>query len=174
MINYYNHKYLVTDDLNNFPSQLSHLDEQNEDRKPNFTRKFDLEAVIDPVKCDRCAAASNHVQNVNKVNLCDDQQETRIKFTTDSNYNSHPLNVGITNCVAQTGQTLNILDCQQDPRFDVHIDKLINEDRKCQLNTDCPECVALNQFQHKHVLCMPIREYCVQMIRLPFGFNLAS
>lgn len=158
LINYYNHKYLASDDLNNFPSQLTQLDEPNEDRQPNFTRKFDLEAVFEPVKCARCAAASNQIQNVNKVNLYNDEEETLTSFTTDSNYDSHPLNVGITNCVAKTGQTLNILDCQQDPRFDVHIDQLINEERKRQLNIDCPDCLRANQFQHKHVLCMPIRK----------------
>lgn len=157
LINYYNHKYLVNDDLNYFPSQVTHMDDK-EERNANFTRKFDLEAVIEPLKCDRCATNSgiNHLQ---KVDLCDEQQEIKIKFTTDSNYGNLPLNVGITNCVAQTGQTLNILDCQQDPRFDSNVDKLINEDRKRQLNTNCPDCIALNKFEHKHVLCMPIRMY---------------
>lgn len=162
LINYYNHKYLASDDLINFPSaQLTHINDK-EDRKPNFTRKFDLEAVLEPIKCEKCAPKNNINRTHNpltspdKVELCDEQPEIKIKFTTDSNYNSLPLNVGITNCVAQTGQTLNILDCQQDPRFDSNIDKIINEDRKRQLNTTCPDCLALNKFEHKHVLCMPI------------------
>jgi len=157
LINYYNHKYLVSDDLNNFPTQNTMMDDK-EERKPNFTRKFDLEAVIEPLKCDRCSAKSgNNNHHLQKIDLCEEQPEIKIKFTTDVNHNSLPLNVGITNCVAETGQTLNILDCQQDPRFDSNIDKLINEERKRQLNTDCPECLALNKFEHKHVLCMPIR-----------------
>lgn len=158
LINYYNHKYLVTDDLNNFPTQISHMDDK-EEHNPNFTRKFDLEAVIEPLKCEKCAAKTGTTNHLQMVDLCDEQQEIKIKFTTDSNYNSLPLNVGITNCVAKTGQTLNILDCQQDVRFDSNVDKLINDDRRRQLNTNCPDCIELNKFEHKHVLCMPIRKY---------------
>jgi len=155
LINFYNHKYLASDDLSNFPSPTNHVDDK-EERKPNFIRKFDLEAVMEPLKCEKCAAksGSNHLQ---KIDLCDEQQEIKIKFTTDSNYNTLPLNVGITNCVANTGQALNILDCQKDPRFDSNVDKIINEDRIRQLGIDCPDCIALNKFEHKHVLCMPIR-----------------
>lgn len=160
LINYYNHKYLVTDDLNNFPSPMNNnVDDKEDRRQPNFTRKFDLEAVIEPLKCVKCANSENQFQNVNEVNLCEEQEDIKIKFTTDSSYNNLPLNVGITSCVAQTGQTLNIIDCQKDPRFDSHIDEIINEDRKRQLKTDCPDCLALNKFRHKHVLCMPIRKF---------------
>lgn len=50
-----------------------------------------------------------------------------------------PVNIGITSHVARTGETLNIEDAHQDPRFDVSIDQN-------------------SSFQHKSILCMPIKD----------------
>ncbi|RWS31936.1 dual 3':5'-cyclic-AMP and -GMP phosphodiesterase 11-like protein [Leptotrombidium deliense] len=51
-----------------------------------------------------------------------------------------PINVGITGYVATTGETLNIPDAYSDPRFDPKVDE------------NSP-----NNFKHKSILCMPIR-----------------
>jgi GAF domain-containing protein len=51
-----------------------------------------------------------------------------------------PINIGITGYVATTGETLNIADAYQDPRFDPSVDD------------DNP-----SGFKHKSILCMPIR-----------------
>jgi GAF domain-containing protein len=52
-----------------------------------------------------------------------------------------PINIGITGYVATTGETLNIADAYQDPRFDPSVDE------------DNP-----SGFKHKSILCMPIRD----------------
>lgn len=51
-----------------------------------------------------------------------------------------PINIGITGYVATTGETLNIPNAYEDPRFDPTVDD------------DNP-----NSFKHKSILCMPIR-----------------
>lgn len=50
-----------------------------------------------------------------------------------------PINIGITGFVALTGETLNIPDAYEDPKFDPAVDE---EDPF--------------GFRHKHILCMPI------------------
>lgn len=52
-----------------------------------------------------------------------------------------PINIGITGYVATTGETLNIADAYEDPRFDPSVDE------------DNP-----SGFRHKSILCMPIRD----------------
>ncbi|CAG2114115.1 unnamed protein product [Medioppia subpectinata] len=51
-----------------------------------------------------------------------------------------PINIGITGFVATSGQTLNIADAYEDPRFDPSVD---NDNHKA--------------FRTKQILCMPIR-----------------
>lgn len=53
-----------------------------------------------------------------------------------------PVNVGVTGYVASTGETLNIADAYEDPRFDAHVDEHPSNE---------------SGFRHRGILCMPIR-----------------
>ncbi|KAG5877393.1 Dual 3', partial [Gonioctena quinquepunctata] len=73
-----------------------------------------------------------------------------------------PIHIGITNHVSTTGETVNLLNVYEDPRFDPDVDKGAN-------------------FRHKTVLCMPIKNFkgkiigVIQLINkcngLPFTKN---
>lgn len=57
----------------------------------------------------------------------------------ESDKHPFPVNINLTSLVARTGETLNIEDAHQDPRFDPAIDEG-------------------SSFKHKSILCMPIRD----------------
>lgn len=107
-----------------------------------FTLVFDLE-------CD----GQDLVMHSNKTNA--DPLADRAKSSFGANMGPSgfksgksgpfPLNIGITGYVAMTGETLNIEDAHQSERFDPKVDEG-------------------SSFQHKSILCMPIRNGQRQII----------
>ena len=96
------------------------------------------------IQCERAMVLLVHegsqstfsqVYDLSQADLVDESNGQSKKNAFESRF---PLNAGITGYVAATGETVNLADPYQDPRFDQTVDE----------NTD---------FKHSTILAMPIR-----------------